>query len=122
MKSKVWTGKSLELRRKDRQFDNIGPAGIGRKLRETVWSEYMPDAALIASRSTKTPTAPVTTRARDRGALVVALAHRTDVKLGWDGVQIENYVTPMPDPRVSHDPKMKRIIEVFGNPSSAPLN
>ena len=57
--------------------DRIGPDGIGLKLREGTWSEWMPPEELIASRE---HSAATTTRAAARSDFVNAFGRRADLR------------------------------------------
>jgi hypothetical protein len=71
---------SEEMRKQDRFYDYIGPNNVIRYLREKVWKEYMPPRELIDQRKIS---APENTRARLRGAFVVACSGDDNARAEW---------------------------------------
>jgi proteasome accessory factor A len=71
---------SEEMRAQDRFYDYIGPNHVIDYLREQVWNEYMPSRELIEQRIT---TAPEHTRARLRGAFVLACSGDSRARAEW---------------------------------------
>lgn len=103
----AWT--SLEMRRKERQWDFIGPKSIGMRLRETVWSDDMPDESLIHERKSSPPT---TTRANVRGTFIAHFSEDKGAFAGWDELASNQAnIVKLPDPYASHDDTIDHLID-----------
>lgn len=89
--------KSDELRYKDIQFSEVVLNGIVTSLRETLWSEYMPDETLIADRVNK---APKTTRAHARSEFIkFALKRSISIQdIDWSTIKIDGKYHYLPNP------------------------
>lgn len=74
------------VREKDRQWSYIGPLSIGGRLRETLWSKWMPPQEQI-DHAYLNP--PETTRAFARAALIKSygLSLEESLAVGWDYAQ-----------------------------------
>lgn len=89
--------KSEELRYKDIQFSEIVLNGIAKSLRETLWSEYMPDESLIADR---VKNAPKDTRAHVRAEFIQFALNRVIPlqQVGWANIKINDSHYYFPNP------------------------
>lgn len=90
---------SDEVRSKDRQWDNIGPHGIGQALRQSIWKKWMPDEQAIETAQAQPP---ATTRATLRGQTIKEICemHYPGASVGWP----QATWTGLPKPRKFHDP------------------
>lgn len=89
-----------ELFKKDRQWDNIGPLGIGMKLRQTRWADWMPSETLIAERML---TPPDNTRATVRGKFIKHFAKSSGISVGWSTIRVNDHNIDLSDPyRTEH--------------------
>lgn len=77
---------SAKMRGYDRLWDSVSPRGIGAALRETVWSQWMPDESLIAERVLSPPQ---TTRAKIRGEFVKHFSGQA-VSADWSVLSLES--------------------------------
>jgi proteasome accessory factor A len=74
-------------RKKDRQWDLIGPKGIGLKMREKqAWEQWMPAEEKI-KRAYYNP--PETTRAKLRGEFIRAAAGHSPVDVDWERLKAQ---------------------------------
>lgn len=95
MDKKGYTLDDAEVRKKDRQFDLLGPLGIGERLRETTWKKWMPSETDIVA-AVQQP--PLDTRARPRSTLIRAAHSRTMYgSAAWSHVTSGTKVN-LPDP------------------------
>jgi proteasome accessory factor A len=98
---------SQELRNKDGQWDVIDEKGLGMKMRETVWAEWMPPESLIKERMT---TPPATTRAALRGAFITAFANKLDTGVDWEYCRAANHTVTIKDPRATYSEELAKLI------------
>jgi proteasome accessory factor A len=105
----AWT--SNKLREKDRKWDNIGPHGIGMKMREGRWSKWMPPEELISERESRPAE---TTRAHLRGKFVAAFSGHPDAKTDWEYVAFKDKTYMVRDPTATHDERVETLIKQRG--------
>jgi proteasome accessory factor A len=84
-----------DLFKKDRQWDNIGPHGIGIKLRKKHWANWMPTEEFIADRMF---TPPDNTRAILRGKFIKRFAKDNGIFVSWSSVKVNNHPINLPNP------------------------
>lgn len=99
-----------ELRRKDRQWDNIGPKGVGLIMRQTTWREWMPDQTLVDARMA---TPPGTTRAAVRGHFIDHFSGYSDASAGWDKVALNRHAYQLSDPSAAHHEQADRLMAIL---------
>ena len=98
---------SEKLRYVDIQFSEIALSGIAKRLRETIWADYMPPESLINERVTH---APDTTRAHVRSEFIkIARQHRYGITATWERVRVDTEVFNLLDPYVSTHPELERL-------------
>lgn len=93
----------------DLLWGEISPRGIGLKLRETSFSDDMPDASLLKERFDN---APSTTRANIRGKFVKAFSGQTD-RASADWMWVEHDPTPrieLSDPHDNYDERVEDLL------------
>ena len=73
-----WNSK--EMRTKERQWDLLGPPGIGWAMRQRVWGAWMPDEELVEERMYYPPE---NTRAFVRGTFVRTFAGKPEANCDW---------------------------------------
>ena len=96
------------LRYKDRQFSEIATQGIAKALRETIWSEYMPENSLIKERMHRPPA----TRAAIRGRFIQKVADRPNANLSrimWSNIRYRGVDYQLSDPYQSTDQDLDAI-------------
>ena len=94
------------MRAKDRQWDNIGPNGIGLRLREGRWAQWMPPEELIIERMTTPPP----TRALGRGKFIKASIGVQGSTVNWDACTINRHTLKMPDPKKQYTDEVDLLI------------
>lgn len=106
---------SAEMRMKDRDFCRISPFSSGIQLRDRLWSEWMPDPALIKSRHFDAPT---TTRAQVRGDFIKTFGSlqgkqkQHNARVFWANVQLGYEAEiKLTDPYAAAHPEVTRMIE-----------
>lgn len=107
---------SEEIRKKDRQWDRIGPDSIGMRLRQTEWAQWMPDENFIQERKT---TAPDTTRAAIRSKFIKAFCHLNSIKnkdnqpalaVDWASVSYKQRNIKIANPYATHSDELDELI------------
>jgi hypothetical protein len=101
---------SEEMRQKERFYDYIGPNNVIRYLREKAWQEYMPSKELIELRK---KSAPENTRARLRGAFVLACNGDDYARAGWEQLTYMDRPMQINDPRANHNAVVEEFIENY---------
>jgi proteasome accessory factor A len=103
-----WT--SPQLRAVDRLWDDLSDKGIGRKLRETTWAEWMPPEDLIEARGTQPPT---TTRAVLRSAFIKKFSRQDKATVDWNTFKPphEVYSTRMDDEYATSHRKLEQLLQ-----------
>jgi proteasome accessory factor A len=94
------------LFKKDRQWDNIGPLGIGIKLRKTRWADWMPSDALIADRMF---TPPDNTRAAVRGKFIKHFEKSSGITVDWRWLRINNHSIDLSNPYSTTNTLVSRL-------------
>lgn len=101
--------KDEQLRRKDRQWDNIGAKGAGLAMRQTVWRDWMPGQALIDARMA---TPPPDTRAAVRGRFIDHFSGYPDIYASWDELKFRELSYQLPDPYANSHEHIDKFIAV----------
>ena len=78
---------SGDMRAKDRQWDALGPAGVGWAMRQKAWKAWMPDEELIGDRMQYPPES---TRAFVRGTFVRTFAGQPGANADWTTARVNN--------------------------------
>jgi len=110
---------SLLMRNRDRQWDKIDPrVSIGLKLRESIWSKWMPSEELIELRRT---TAPETTRAQIRSRFIKAFSGLHPLIADWVVLKCEelNKTINIKDPYETISGSLEEFILEHGRTEAA---
>lgn len=94
--------------RREKQWDDISPHGFAVKLRETLWSPWMPPEELISRRHL---TPPETTRATLRGRYITQFANSAhDSTVEWSFIKHDGIEFKLRDPFATTHPSIDRLV------------
>lgn len=97
---------SEQLRQVDRLFDDTRADGIGQKLRQSEWAEYMPPAEMIEAR--KNGDTPAT-RARIRGDFIKRFWQTAVISANWDFCELGTNRVKLNDPSAISDKQVEAL-------------
>ncbi len=103
-----WSTKAV--RDVDKLWGNMGPEGIGVKLRSTIWAPWMPSEELISQRMVS---APETTRATLRGRYINSFPHLFSnmAVVNWSNITHNGRDFKLKDPYATTDPDLEQVLE-----------